>query len=56
MVTGWHRRAGVDRWAESEKETNRVFTFSPHRQGVTGNFLRDEGSQGCWILEHLSQE
>lgn len=50
MVAGWqkHRRVGVDRWAESEKETNGVFKLSPHRQEVTGNFLRDQGTQGGW--------
>lgn len=39
-----HRRVGVDTWAESEKETTGV--FKPHRQGVTGNLLRDQGVQG----------
>lgn len=38
----------MDRWAESEKETNGVFKLSPHRQGVTGNFLRDQCTQGGW--------
>lgn len=38
----------MDRWAGSEKETNGVFKLSPHKQGVTGNFLRNQSTQADW--------
>lgn len=41
-----HGRVEVDMWAESEKETTVV--LKPHKQGVTGNLLRDPGVQGGW--------
>lgn len=47
MAAGWqkHREVGVERWAESEKETNGIFKLSPHRQSDT-EFLQRSGYTG----------
>lgn len=50
MQVGDCRRVGMDKKSNENKEMNGAFKLPFHRQGMTGNFWRDQNMHRGWAF------